>query len=152
MTACPENSDIEVTEITGDHYDVIRKICAECGVNNFLKLTAGYSEIKKVAVLNGQPVGYAVMLYLLDDGEICTVCVAKEHRRKGIGSLLLESLVNEGKQLGIKIFNLEVRAENSPAITLYEKHGFTITGKRKNYYSNPIEDALVMSYYENTSI
>ncbi len=152
MTACQGNSDIEITELTRDYYDSIRKICAECGVSDFLKQTAGYSEIKKVAVLGGKPAGYAVMLYLPDEGEICTVCVSKEHRRKGIGALLLESLVAEGKQREIKKLNLEVRAGNMPAIALYEKHGFKITGRRKSYYRNPIEDALVMSNYENTSI
>ena len=91
--------------------------------------------------------GYVGMIYVLDEGYISNVAVAPEARRKGIGDALIEELMRRAELLGLAFVTLEVRQSNAPAAALYEKHGFTAVGKRKNYYDLPREDAVLMTYY-----
>ena len=91
--------------------------------------------------------GYVGMMYVLDEGYISNVAVAPEARRKGIGDALIEELMRRAELLGLAFVTLEVRQSNAPAASLYEKHGFTAVGKRKNYYDLPREDAVLMTYY-----
>ena len=91
--------------------------------------------------------GYVGMIYVLDEGYISNVAVAPEARRKGIGDALIEELMRRAELLGLAFVTLEVRQSNAPAASLYEKHGFTTVGKRKNYYDLPREDAVLMTYY-----
>lgn len=91
--------------------------------------------------------GYVGMMYVLDEGYISNVAVAPEARRKGIGDALIEELMKRAGLLGLAFVTLEVRQSNAPAAALYEKHGFTAVGKRKNYYDLPREDAVLMTYY-----
>ena len=60
---------------------------------------------------------------------------------------LLAMALHTGKEVGAEEFTLEVRAGNVPAISLYEKHGFTRVGLRKNYYDRPKEDAILMTKF-----
>ena len=94
-----------------------------------------------------QLLGYVGMMYVLDEGYISNVAVAPEARRKGIGDALIEELMRRAELLGLAFVTLEVRQSNAPAAALYEKHGFTAVGKRKNYYDLPREDAVLMTYY-----
>lgn len=80
-----------------------------------------------------------------DEFEIDNVAVAPDWRRFGIGSILLEAALQAASQKGALQAFLEVRASNCAACSLYEKIGFTVAGRRKNYYRDPIEDALVLS-------
>ena len=91
--------------------------------------------------------GYVGMMYVLDEGYISNVAVAPEARRKGIGDALIEELMRRAELLGLAFVTLEVRQSNAPAAALYEKHGFTAVGRRKNYYDLPREDAVLMTYY-----
>ena len=91
--------------------------------------------------------GYVGMMYVLDEGYISNVAVAPEARREGIGDALIEELMRRAELLGLAFVTLEVRQSNAPAASLYEKHGFTTVGKRKNYYDLPREDAVLMTYY-----
>ena len=91
--------------------------------------------------------GYVGMMYVLDEGYISNVAVAPEARRKGIGDALIEELMRRAELLGLAFVTLEVRQSNAQAAALYEKHGFTAVGKRKNYYDLPREDAVLMTYY-----
>ena len=91
--------------------------------------------------------GYVGMMSVLDEGYISNVAVAPEARRKGIGDALIEELMRRAELLGLAFVTLEVRQSNAPAASLYEKHGFTTVGKRKNYYDLPREDAVLMTYY-----
>ena len=152
MTACQDSSDIKIENYTESFYDSVRRLAEECGVEGFTDQIAGYSQIKKVALLGGAPVGYIAFLFLFDQGDICTVCVHEKYRRMKIASRLLEDVLNIGKSQGVKTFHIEVRSGNAPAIALYGKHGFKVTGSIKNYYRNPTEDALLMEKDENTCV
>ncbi len=89
--------------------------------------------------------GYCGIVSVLDEGDIVKVAVCRERQRQNIGFRLVESLLENMKGRGVSTFHLEVRKSNKPAIGLYEKLGFTRDGLRKNYYENPIEDAVLMS-------
>ncbi|MBD5084927.1 MAG: ribosomal protein S18-alanine N-acetyltransferase [Clostridiales bacterium] len=93
---------------------------------------------------NGAILGYAVLSVILDEGNLDNIAVAPEARRQGVADALLEVLTGFGRE-HLTVLMLEVRASNTPAIALYEKHGFTAVGRRKNYYDAPKEDAILMT-------
>jgi ribosomal-protein-alanine N-acetyltransferase len=80
-----------------------------------------------------------------DELHINNVAVRERYRRQGIGITLLGRILAEGRCRGVDVALLELRAGNSAALSLYEKCGFNLTARRKNYYSEPTEDALVMT-------
>ena len=75
--------------------------------------------------------------------EIENMVVAKHGRRRGIADGLLEELLRRARNEGSSAVWLEVRESNRPALRLYEKHGFCETGRRRGYYSQPVEDAVL---------
>ena len=88
--------------------------------------------------------GYIGSQTVLEETDMMNVAVHPDHRRKGIAEALVNALVEALKNQGSHCLTLEVRASNAPAIALYEKLGFTEIGRRKNYYRNPREDALIL--------
>jgi [ribosomal protein S18]-alanine N-acetyltransferase len=94
----------------------------------------------------GRIVGYIVARESAGELHINNVAVRDEYRRRGIGAVLLNRILEEGKGLGLTAAFLEVRAGNFAARTLYERCGFSVIARRPNYYSEPVEDALVMSF------
>lgn len=89
--------------------------------------------------------GFLVARHLAPEWELENIVVAPELRGKGIASHLLEELLTRAKQANSDAVFLEVRESNAAARSLYEKLGFRQTGRRKSYYANPIEDALLYS-------
>lgn len=79
-----------------------------------------------------------------DQAHINNLAVRPELRRRGLGIELLKAIVTEAKVLGATSMTLEVRASNLAARALYAKAGFTQESERKNYYTNPVEDALIL--------
>jgi ribosomal-protein-alanine N-acetyltransferase len=98
-----------------------------------------------VAELNGVPVGFLIGRIVADEFEILNMAVHKAHRRRGIGSKLVESALEISRAAGCVRAYLEVRASNGLAITLYALHGFTQCGRRTQYYRDPSEDAVLLS-------
>lgn len=88
--------------------------------------------------------GFVVARCDLDEWEIENVVVATEHRRVGVGTLLIRELLYEAEKAGATSVVLEVRDSNDPARRLYEKLGFKEVGRRPKYYENPAEDALLL--------
>lgn len=93
---------------------------------------------------DGSVLGYAGLQTVLDEGYITNVAVDNTYRRQGIADELIAAFVRFG-QAKLAFLTLEVRASNAPAIALYAKHGFVEVGRRKNYYDDPKEDALLMT-------
>ena len=89
-------------------------------------------------------IGFCTVWRVLDELHINNLAVLPAYRRAGIGSALLTHVLDEGARMGAKRATLEVRRSNEAARQLYERFGFSIVGVRKGYYSNPIEDALVL--------
>lgn len=94
-----------------------------------------------------KPIGYAGMYTVLDEGYVTNIGVMPLHRRKGVGKKLLEALIEFSNDSNLAFLSLEVRPSNLPAIKLYESFGFVSEGLRKNFYSNPREDGLIMTRY-----
>lgn len=88
--------------------------------------------------------GYIVARMGADELHINNVAVREPYRRLGIGRALLARILEEGKRSEIPSAFLELRAGNTAALALYEDCGFRVTARRSKYYSEPVEDALVM--------
>ena len=93
---------------------------------------------------DGTVLGYAGLQAVLDEGYIDNVAVRPEYRRQGVADALLGAF-ERFAQAHLAFLTLEVRASNAPAIALYERHGFVRAGLRKNYYTAPREDAVIMT-------
>lgn len=89
--------------------------------------------------------GFIASRLVTDELHVNNVAVRAESRRSRIGSALLSTVINEAAQRGAKKAFLEVRAANAPAQALYSRCGFKIIGRRKGYYTDPAEDAFIMS-------
>jgi len=89
-------------------------------------------------------VGYAGLWAIEDEGHITNVAVHPDYRRMRLGSILVELLIAQTREEGLKRFTLEVRVSNQAAISLYEKFGFVSAGLRKGYYEDNNEDAMIM--------
>ena len=104
--------------------------------------------VSLVAERDQEIVGYIGYRSVLDEADITNVAVSPDLRKRGIGHRLLEKLLLMADERGIAVIYLEVRVSNTAAITLYEHAGFRVCGQRKNYYTDPEEDALLMSYHK----
>jgi ribosomal-protein-alanine N-acetyltransferase len=93
----------------------------------------------------GPVLGYAGFWLLVDEAHICTIAVHPNWRRRGLGELLLLSLLEKGIALHAIRSTLEVRASNHAAQALYLKYGFEIVSRRKRYYTDNDEDAYIMA-------
>lgn len=88
--------------------------------------------------------GYACLMVIAPEGELMNIAVDGTYRNRGIGTALMEAVLERAAGLGAESVYLEVRDSNASARHLYEKHGFEAVGRRKKYYRNPVEDAVVM--------
>ena len=88
--------------------------------------------------------GLGCLWAILDEAHITTLAIHPQHRRQGLGQILLWSLLNSACQRTLAWATLEVRPSNESALRLYDKFGFQLVGRRKGYYQNPDEDALIL--------
>jgi [ribosomal protein S18]-alanine N-acetyltransferase len=109
------------------------------------------SEPDGVLVLEGRTglVAYCAMRLVLDEVHIMNLAVHDVARRGGRGRFLLRMALARARRAGARRALLEVREGNTAARALYEAFGFAAVGRRKAYYTNPVEDALVLSRDES---
>ena len=100
-----------------------------------------------VAKEENEVIGYIGMSIVIDEGYIFNVAVRESYRNKGVATSLINELVTYGKKNNFSFITLEVRESNLPAISLYSKFGFIKAGERKDYYSNPKENAILLTKY-----
>ena len=100
-----------------------------------------------LAETKGEIIGYVGIKPILDEGYITNVAVSKSYRRRGAARLLMKAVSDFAKAQGLASVSLEVRVSNVPAIALYESFGYKTVGKRKNFYSHPTEDGVLMTLY-----
>lgn len=97
-----------------------------------------------LAEVDKEPVGFAGLWKIADEGHITNVAVCPAFRRHHTGKHLVEQLMLETMAQGITAYTLEVRAGNQAAICLYQQLGFETEGRRPGYYADNGEDALIM--------
>jgi ribosomal-protein-alanine N-acetyltransferase len=103
-----------------------------------------------LVVESGRVVGFAVAAELVGEWELENIVVADSQRRKGVGSALLKSMLQQvAARHGERVF-LEVRESNLSARAFYDRLGFSVSGRRPRYYHNPPEDAIL--YVKNLKI
>lgn len=100
-----------------------------------------------VALDGGSVVGYAGMMFAVDEGHVTNIAVAPEQRQAGLATRLLAELAWAAIDRGCTAMTLEVRVSNTAAQALYERFGFRSAGVRQRYYENT-EDAIVMWRHE----
>lgn len=110
----------------------------------FSKAISDQNNSYLVTLKDGILVGYCGYWGVVGEGYIYNVAVRDKYRGQGIGLRMLEELVAEAAGRGITSLTLEVRRSNEPAIQLYKKLGFIEAGVRKNFYTMPLEDAIIM--------
>ena len=108
-----------------------------------------YREDSFFAVARFEPrspplLGFVILRRMGDDGELLQIAVDKAARRSGVADSLMAAALEFSKETSIGTIFLEVRKTNEAAVGLYKKHGFKTVRTRKDYYSDPVEDAVVM--------
>jgi [ribosomal protein S18]-alanine N-acetyltransferase len=96
-----------------------------------------------VAEQAGKLCGFLCATAIADDCEIENMAVAPDFQGRGIADELLRALVQRVESIPASAILLEVRESNQPARRLYEKHGFREEGRRRSYYSHPLDDAIL---------
>jgi [ribosomal protein S18]-alanine N-acetyltransferase len=91
-----------------------------------------------------QAVGFLVVQCGGAEWELENIAVLPSFRRRGVGAALLSTLLAEARRQHAERILLEVRASNQSAIRLYRQAGFQLLGRRRGYYQNPAEDALIL--------
>ena len=89
-------------------------------------------------------VGYIIYWHVREDVQVNNIAVHPDFRRRGIGEALMRHVIEKVRANGATFMTLEVRPSNAAAVTLYQRLGFEVLGTRKNYYTNPDEDAYLM--------
>lgn len=138
--------------MTSAHIDGVCKIEEACFAHPWSRQSveselANENSVYIVAVEGEKVIGYIGMSVVIDEGYIFNVAVNADFRRKGVGTALINELVTYGKKNDLCFITLEVRESNQAAISLYSDFGFIKVGERKNYYSDPAENAILMTKY-----
>lgn len=150
------NSSIEIIKTSIEHIDDIMIVenlsfTIPWSREAFLEeISRNKFAIYLSARVNGKVVGYAGLWSVCGEGHITNVAVHPEFRGNGVGSKLLESLVDLANRGKIQSMTLEVRKSNTIAQGLYKKFGFEVCGSRKAYYADDGEDAIIMWRYGTT--
>ncbi len=100
-----------------------------------------------VCLKDNEIAGYIGILDICGECNITNVAVRKKFRNQGVASALINKAIDDAKNRSSDFITLEVRKSNTPALSLYIKHGFEKVGERRNFYSHPTEDAVLMTKY-----
>lgn len=94
--------------------------------------------------LSNTLLGFLVVWHVADEVELLDLATDPSQRRRGVASALLTALTESARRSAGRAVFLEVRSGNQAARALYEKHGFRVVHERKNYYRDPVENAVCM--------
>ncbi len=142
-------TDFNIVSVEYRHLGAIADLEKECFCEPWSEnaiaesLSAGTSFF--VAEQNQKVIGYIGISTVLDEGYITNVAVSGSMRQKGVATLLLCRVFSLARERALSFVSLEVRASNSPAISLYSKLGFERVGERKDFYRDPRENAIIMT-------
>ncbi len=103
------------------------------------------SRVYVVRGSTGEVLGFCSFWFVFDQLHINNLAVRPEHRGRGMGTRLLDHILREASRAGARWATLEVRRSNEGARRLYARLGFQVSGTRRDYYSKPVEDAIVLT-------
>lgn len=131
-------------EHLGDVAELERLCFSEPWSEKALALLLSEDAVGFVSLQDGRAVAYGGMLWALDEGQVTNVAVHPDARRCGHARAIVKAFADAARTRGAVQISLEVRQSNAAAIALYEQNGYLPVGKRKHFYRNPREDALIM--------
>ena len=105
------------------------------------------SDVTRVYLLRDaedRAIAFCIAWIIFDELHINTLAVSPEHRRQGMATHLLGEVMADASREGARRATLEVRESNTAALELYARLGFRVTARRRGYYTNPVEDALIL--------
>ncbi len=144
-----EIADFFVKPMEEKHIDSVVLLEKECFSSPWSQqtLTQAMKANTKFFVFEkkGTVMGYIGISCVLDEGYVTNVAVFQAHRKKGVATALVKRVLRLRDEIGLSFVSLEVRRSNQNAISLYQKFGFTQEGLRKNFYTSPQEDAIIMT-------
>jgi len=108
------------------------------------ELEVGGGTYARIAERGKTLVGYLLAVLIIDEAHLGNLAVHPSERRSGVGQRLLDDLLETARERGIARVSLEVRESNQIARKFYYRNEFIDVAMRKNYYRNPVEDAIVM--------
>ena len=110
----------------------------------FIEETRKKYAFSKVAMLEGEVIGYACADYVQPESRMLKLAVHQDFRRRAVGTMLMNEMISELREKGCVFMYLKVRASNKGAQKFYELFGFKVETVRKKYYDDPSEEALLM--------
>ncbi len=143
-------TDIKIIPTEIEHLDEICAIENSCFSSPWSKdsfifgLNNGQTQSYYTAISENKVVGYICIFHLFEEGELLNIATHPEYRKLGIAQKLIDKMFEVLKEKCVERVTLEVRESNTPAKTLYTKNGFTQFAIRKNYYTKPTENGIVM--------
>ena len=108
------------------------------------ELEVGGGTYARIAERGKTLVGYLLAVMIIDEAHLGNLAVVPSERRSGVGQRLLDDLLETAREKGVARVTLEVRESNQIARKFYYRNEFIDVAMRKNYYRNPVEDAIVM--------
>ena len=152
-------SVIQVESIIPSDIDALREIADECGLSpwsyrNFKdELARDDSIMLLVRSGSGKAAGFIIgrIIHVESGAEIYNIGVTETFRGQGVGKILLDEFLKRARQATAEKIWLEVRSLNAVAIAFYERNGFKAYSRRIKFYSNPVDDALLMELDFSTS-
>ena len=150
MTRRAENMDFEIVPLQSCHIDAVYELEKECFGNPWsrddLAAQPSNENAHFLAAVSGDGVcGYIGVYEYFESCEIANLAVGKQFRRQGIAKALINAAAENAEKRGCEFITLEVRPSNVPALDLYFSLGFEKAGMRKNFYTSPAEDALILT-------
>ena len=144
--------DLKLQSLTSEHISAILELDQACFGGLWTlegyqrELDSPNSELLGLfsPVYGSKLLGMGCFWAILDEAHITILAIHPQFHRQGLGQLLLYSLLETASDRGLERATLEVRASNLAAISLYQKFGFKIAGRRKRYYQDNGEDALLL--------
>ena len=106
-----------------------------------------HSDVTRVYLLRDvedRVIAFCIVWIIFDELHINTLAVGPAHRRRGLATFLLREVMADAGRDGARRATLEVRESNAAALELYARLGFRVNARRREYYSNPVEDALIL--------
>jgi [ribosomal protein S18]-alanine N-acetyltransferase len=146
----------ELQENRWAHYIVARDTLLRSATDQDLSSPDAHRRVFPLSLLPSRPpnpparpdlasiVGFAGLWLMVDEAHITTIATHPDYRGRGVGELMLGSLIDISYDIGARVVTLEVRVSNHVAQNLYRKYGFREAGIRRRYYSDNHEDALIM--------